>query len=114
MISAIGHFLAELPNARILYKDQVWPEEEVAEDSFWAEAEEEDVFGHGWAGLDDPDGHEQQGLHDKHDVPLAKENHEEGGHDWVWTGRSWQCFNCLRQTRNRGGTKHVQEYPPQS
>ena len=42
MISAIGHFLAELPNARVLYRDHVWPEEDLAEENLWKEAEAEE------------------------------------------------------------------------
>ena len=105
--------LADLPNARELYKDHVWPEEEEEQAACW-EAEEEDVFGHYAAGLDDnPEAYKQQGLLDKADNMPGKLEEQAGQsvegkqHDWVWTGQTWQCYQCLRQRRNRQNAHHV-------
>ena len=71
------------------------------------------MFGHNNAGLDDednPEAYQQQGLYDKADNMLRAEEAtptaETAEHDWVWTGQTWQCYQCLRQCRNR--RKHKQ------
>ena len=98
-IKAIGKFLAALPNARELYKGHVWTEEAEAAGpdimGCWDE-EEEDVFGHAAAGLheDDPDAHMRQGLRGKEEMAELQQQEipDPQGHDWVWSGRAWQCF----------------------
>ena len=111
VIKSIGKMLAALPNARELYEGHVWTEEaEQAGPAMglaWEVEEEEDVFGHGAAGMDDPEANLDQGLHAKEDyaqpedttIPSAE------GHDWVWTGKAWQCFCCLRLVRDRRTNK---------
>ena len=104
--------LADLPNARELYKDHVWPDEAEEQAACW-EAEEEGVFVQYAAGLDDnPEAYKQQGLFDKADNMPGKLEEQAGQsvegkqHDWVWTGQTWQCYQCLRQCRNRKQSKN--------
>ena len=78
VVKSIGAMLADLPNARELYKDHVWPDEEEEQAACW-EAEEEDVFGHRAVGLDDnPEAYQQQGLFDKADTMPGKLEEQAG------------------------------------
>ena len=80
--------------------------EEGQEGGLAAATEEEDPFGFAGCGMDDgPDGY--QGLYEDHEdcrAPALTEVRpplEQQPHDWIWTGKTWHCAECFRQTRNR-------------
>ena len=109
-IVSIGNFLSELPPVHELYKNSM---ESDAEDS------EHDVFGHAHCGMDEdveaagtpascwadnPDAVCMQGRFElgEHAAATPKVMPPESlGHQWQWSGRSWQCANCMRSCRSR-------------
>ena len=81
---------------------------------FFVEEEfDEDPFGHSRAGMDRPDADEQQGLFELGESVRPSELAAEHGHNWSWTGGSWQCTECLRSTRcrQRGGRQQRSGLP---
>ena len=112
VIVSIGKFLCGLPPARELYRHLEYTTEETAQQEHERQHEEEDIFGHMAAGLDDnPEGYQEQGLFDRGDV---KQNGwaVERGNTWRWTGRCWQCLDCFKQVKDRSKQSECMGVPP--